>query len=118
MPLAHPSSLPTKTSNQRRNRGNISILSVVWFGFTALSLIVITHATSVVLHRAQLQASADAVALAFASRNEVAAHTMANHLHVAITNIAEQQNVVTITVQSSAETATAQALRSQYEFQP
>lgn len=118
MPLAHPSSLPTKTSSQRRNRGNISILSVVWLGFTALSIVVLTHATSAVLHRAQLQASADAVALAYASRDEMAARTMAHHLRVTIINIAEQQNTVIITVQSSAETATAQALRSAYEFEP
>ena len=118
MPLAHPFSLPTKTSSQRRDRGNISILSVVWLGFTALSLVVLTHATSAVLHRAQLQASADAVALAYASRNETAARTLAQHLHVTIIEMSQQQNMVMITVQSSAETATAQALRSQYEFQP
>ena len=64
MPLAHPSSLPTKTSNPHRDRGNISILSIVWLGVTALCLVVMSYATSAVLHRAQLQASADAIALA------------------------------------------------------
>lgn len=118
MPLVHPSSLLTKTNKPRRHRGNISILSVVWLGFTATASLVIVHAMSVVQQRARIQASADAVVLAYASRNELAARTMARHLHVTIVNIAEQQNVVTITIQSSAETAVAQALRSQYEFEP
>ena len=118
LPLAHPSSLPTTTSDQRRDRGNISILVLLWLSFAAISCVVITHATSVLLSRAQLQASADAVALALASRNERAAHTMADHMHVTIITMSQQQKSVFVTVRSSAGTASAQALRSSYEFEP
>lgn len=118
MPLAHQFSLPTKTSNHSRNRGNISVLAIVWLAFTSLSCTAIVHASSRVQLRAQLQANADAVVLAYASRNEVAAHTMAHFLGVVITSTALNGNSVAVTVQSSAGTASAQALRSAYEFQP
>ena len=112
----HQFSLLTKKNNQSRNRGNISIVSIVWLGFTALSISVMVHATSVVLQRAHLQASADAVALALASRNEAAAQQMASHNKVTIVSAEWLDNMVTVIVASSAETATAQALRSSYEF--
>ena len=91
---------------------------LLWLSFAAISCVVITHATSVLLSRAQLQASADAVALALASRNERAAHTMADHMHVTIITMSQQQKSVFVTVRSSAGTASAQALRSSYEFEP
>ena len=116
LPRLHQFSLLTKKNNQSRNRGNISIVSIVWLGFTALSISVMVHATSVVLQRAHLQASADAVALALASRNEAAAQQMASHNKVAIVSAEWTNNKVTVIVASSAETATAQALRSSYEF--
>ena len=116
LPRLHQFSLLTKKNNQSRNRGNISIVSIVWLGFTALSISVMVHATSVVLQRAHLQASADAVALALASRNEAAAQQMASHNKVTIVSAQWLDNMVTVIVASSAETATAQALRSSYEF--
>lgn len=116
LPRLHQFSLLTKKNNQSRNRGNISIVSIVWLGFTALAISVMVHATSVVLHRAHMQASADAVALALASRNEAAAQQMALHNKVTIVSAQWLDNMVTVIVASSAETATAQALRSSYEF--
>ena len=116
LPRLHQFSLLTKKNNQSRNRGNISVVSIVWLGFTALAISVMVHATSVVLHRAHLQASADAVALALASRNEAAAQQMASHNKVTIVSAEWLDNMVTVIVASSAETATAQALRSSYEF--
>ena len=116
LPRLHQFSLLTKKNNQSRNRGNISVVSIVWLGFTALSISVMVHATSVVLQRAHLQASADAVALALASRNEAAAQQMASHNKVTIVSAQWLDNMVTVIVASSAATATAQALRSSYEF--
>ncbi len=118
MPLAHQFSLLTTTSNQRRDRGNISVLSVLWLAVAALASFAITHATSVLLQRANLQASADAVALACASRDAQAARIMAEFQHVDISSIEEVDNSVIVTVTTSAGSATAQALRSAYEFQP
>lgn len=116
LPRLHQFSLLTKKSKHSRDRGNISILSIVWLCFTALGVTAIVHATSVVQHRAHIQASADAVALVLATRDEIAAQLMASHQHVHIDSIEWHDNVVTVRVSSSAETATAQALRSQYEF--
>jgi hypothetical protein len=116
LPRLHQFSLLTKKNNECRNRGNISILSIVWLGFTALAISVMAHATSLVLQRARMQASADAVALALASRNEAAAQLMASHNKVTIVSAEWLDNMVTVIVASSAETATAQALRSSYEF--
>jgi hypothetical protein len=117
LPLAHQFSPLTKTSNHSRNRGNISILSIVWLAVASVSCTVIVEATLRVQLRAQLQASADAVVLAYASRNEEAAHTMARFLGVVISSAELSANMVAITVKTSAGTASAQALRSAYEFQ-
>jgi hypothetical protein len=116
LPQLHQFSLPTTKNNFRRDRGNISILSIVWLGFTALAITVIVHATSAVQQRARVQFSADAIALAYASRNEVAAQLVASHHNVNIVSAKWLDNTITVIVASSAETATAQALRSSYEF--
>ena len=83
-----------------------------------MSCVAIVHTTSRVQHRAQLQASADAVALAFASHDEQAAQRMADFLQVSISSVAQDVSSVSVTVQTSAGTASAQALRSAYEFHP
>lgn len=94
------------------------MLSLVWCAFASMSCVAIVHATSRVQHRARLQASADAVALACASHNEQAAQRMANFLHVSISAMVQEGREVSVTVQTSAGTASAQALRSAYEFHP
>ena len=94
------------------------MLSVLWLGALAIAIIVMVHATAVVQRRAHLQHIADAVVLALASRDQHAAQLMAAHEHVAIQTVTENDNTIAVVISSSAGSASAQALRSAYEFQP
>ena len=114
MPRVHQFSLLTKTNNSdsscgHRDRGNISVLSVVWLGFTALGVGVLVHATSVVQQRQYLQSSADAVALAFVQRGAADAERLAKHLQVSLLQHSQSGRIITVTIGNRHGTSSASA---------
>lgn len=111
VPQSLPPTTPT-TNKHNRNRGNISVLSVVWFAIAALGCTVMVQATTVVQQRADLQMHADAVALAYVSRDINAARTMATHVGVRIASTTTAHNIVTVTVRGAKGTAMASAQQS------
>ena len=107
MPQLRQSSLPTKSKSQR---ASIALLSLVWLAVTAGGTWSIATATAHVAARAQLQTSADSVALVAASRGDAIARAFASRLSVQLVSLQHGESVVTVVVRKADLVATASAL--------
>ena len=87
----------------------MTILSLWWWAITAVGVVCILGVTSRYGALARAQNHADAVALAYISRDLAAAQNLADALHVTIEQAATDGPVVTVTIRSGSLTATAQA---------
>lgn len=87
----------------------MTILSLWWWAITAVGVVCILGVTSRYSDIARAQDNADAVALAYVSRDLASAQKLADALHVKITQVTTDGSVVTVTIRSGSLTATAQA---------
>ena len=87
----------------------MTILSLWWWAITAVGVVCILGVTSRYNDIATAQNNADAVALAYVSRDLGAAQNLADALHVTIVATRTDGPVVTVTIRSGSLTATAQA---------
>jgi membrane-bound lytic murein transglycosylase B len=87
----------------------VTILSLWWWAITAVGVVCILGVTSRYGDIATAQNNADAIALAYASRDSAAAQKLADALHVTIEQATTKGPVVTVTIRSGSLTATAQA---------
>ncbi len=87
----------------------MTILSLWWWAITAVGVVCILGVTSRYGDIARAQNNADAVALAYVSRDLGAAQNLADALHVTIVATRTDGPVVTVTIRSGSLTATAQA---------
>lgn len=87
----------------------MTILSLWWWAITAVGVVCILGVTSRYSDIARAQNNADAVALAYVSRDLASAQKLADALHVTIAQITTNGAVVTVTIRSASLTATAQA---------
>ena len=91
------------------SRGSVTILSLWWWAITAVGVVCILGVTSRYGDIARAQNNADAVALAYVSRDLASAQKLADAVHVTIAQISTNGAVVTVTIRSGSLTATAQA---------
>ena len=87
----------------------MTILSLWWWAITAVGVVCILGVTSRYSDIATAQNNADAVALAYVSRDLAAAQILADALHVTIEQATTDGPVVTVTIRSGSLTAIAQA---------
>ena len=87
----------------------MTILSLWWWAITAVGVVCILGVTSRYSDIANAQNNADAVALAYVSRDSAAAQNLADALHVTIEQITTDGPIVTVIIRSGSLTATAQA---------
>ncbi len=87
----------------------MTILSLWWWAITAVGVVCILGVTSRYSDTARAQNNADAVALAYVSRDLAAAENLADALHVTIEQITTDGPVVTVIIRIGSLTATAQA---------
>ncbi len=87
----------------------MTILSLWWWAITAVGVVCILGVTSRYIDIARAQNNADAVALAYVSRDLAAAENLADALHVTIEQITTDGPVVTVIIRIGSLTATAQA---------
>ena len=87
----------------------MTILSLWWWAITAVGVVCILGVTSRYSDIATAQNHADAIALAYVSRDSAAAQKLADALHVTIEQATTKGPVVTVTIRSGSLTATAQA---------
>ena len=87
----------------------MTILSLWWWAITAVGVVCILGITSRYGDIATAQNNADAVALAYVSRDLASAQKLADALHVTIEQATTKGSVVTVTIRSGSLTATAQA---------
>ena len=87
----------------------MTILSLWWWAITAVGVVCILGVTLRYGDFATAQNNADAVALAYVSRDLVSAQKLADVLHVTIEQVTTDGPVVTVTIRSGSLTATAQA---------
>jgi len=87
----------------------VTILSLWWWAITAVGVVCILAVTSRYGDIATAQNNADAVALAYVSRDLTSAQKLANALRVTIEQVTTDGPVVTVTIRSGALTATASA---------
>ena len=106
MPQLRQSSPQTTTDS---SRGSVTILSLWWWAITAVGVVCILGVTSRYIDIATAQNNADAVALAYVSRDSAAAQNLADALHVTIEQITTDGPIVTVIIRSGSLTATAQA---------
>ena len=84
-------------------------MSIWWWAITAVGVVCILGVTSRYGDIARAQNNADAVALAYVSRDLASAQKLADAVHVTIAQISTNGAVVTVTIRSGSLTATAQA---------
>jgi len=87
----------------------VTILSLWWWAITAVGVVCILAVTSRYGDIATAQNNADAVALAYVSRDLTSAQKLANALRVTIEQVTTVGPVVTVTIRSGSLTATARA---------
>ena len=87
----------------------MTVLSLWWWAITAVGVVCILGVTSRYGDIARAQNNADAVALAYVSRDLASAQKLADAVHVTIAQISTNGAVVTVTIRSGSLTATAQA---------
>ncbi|MFZ4113338.1 MAG: hypothetical protein ACOYKG_09200 [Ilumatobacteraceae bacterium] len=87
----------------------MTILSLWWWAITAVGVVCILGVTSRYGDIATAQNNADAVAVAYVSRDLASAQKLADALHVTIEQVTTDGPVVTVTIRSGSLMATAQA---------
>ena len=87
----------------------MTILSLWWWAITAVGVVSILGVTSRYNDIARAQHNADAIALAYVSRDSAAAQKLADALHVTFEQVTTTGQVVTVIIRSGSLTATAQA---------
>ena len=87
----------------------MTILSLWWWAITAVGVVFILGVTSRYGDIATAQNNADAIALAYVSRDSAAAQKLADALHVTIVATRTDGPIITVTIRSGSLTATAQA---------
>ena len=87
----------------------MTILSLWWWAITAVGVVCILGVTSRYSDIARAQNNADAVALAYVSRDLASAQKLADALHVTIAQITTNGPIVTVTIRSGSLTATSSA---------
>ena len=87
----------------------MTILSLWWWAITAVGVVCILAVTSRYGDIATAQNNADAIALAYVSRDLAAAQKLADALHITIEQVTTNGPVVTVTIRSGSLTAIAQA---------
>jgi hypothetical protein len=87
----------------------VTILSLWWCAITAVGVVCILGVTSRYNDIATAQNNADAIALAYVSRDLAAAQNLADALHVTIEQVTTQGPVVTVIIRSGSLTATSSA---------
>jgi len=91
------------------SRGSVTILSLWWWAITAVGVVCILGVTSRYGDIARAQNNADAVALAYVSRDLAAAQILADALHVTIEQVTTEGPIVTVTIRSGSLVATSSA---------
>lgn len=89
----------------------MTILSLWWWAITAVGVVCILAVMSRYSDIARAQNNADAIALAYVSRDLAAAQKLADALHVTIEQVTTNGPVVTVTIRSGSLTATSSASR-------
>jgi hypothetical protein len=87
----------------------VTILSLWWWAITAVGVVCILGVTSRYGDIATAQNNADAIALAYVSRDLGAAQNLADALRVTIEDVTTDGHVVTVIIRSGSLTATASA---------
>ena len=87
----------------------MTILSLWWWAITAVGVVCILGVTSRYNDTARAQNNADAIALAYVSRDLAAAQNLADALHVTIEQVTTQGPIVTVIIRSGSLTATSSA---------
>ena len=87
----------------------MTILSLWWWAITAVGVVCILGVTSRYNDIATAQNNADAIALAYVSRDSSAAQNLADALHVTIEQVTTTGQVVTVIIRSGSLTATSSA---------
>jgi hypothetical protein len=87
----------------------VTILSLWWWAITAVGVVCILGVTSRYNDIAAAQNNADAVVLAYVSRDLASAQKLADALRVTIEHVTTDDHVVTVIIRSGSLTATAQA---------
>ena len=87
----------------------MTILSLWWWAITAAGVVCIIGVTSRYGDNARAQNNADAVALAYVSRDPASAQKLADALQVTVEQVTTDGPVVTVTIRSGSLMATAQA---------
>jgi len=87
----------------------VTILSLWWWAITAVGVVCILGVSSRYNDIARAQHNADAVALAYVSRDLAAAQNLADALHFTIEQVTTDGPIVTVIIRSGSLTATAQA---------
>lgn len=109
LPLLRLSCPPTR-NNSRSTRGNITVLSLIWFALTVLGCVAIVRTTHITLLRGHAQGVADSVALAYADRGAHSAEQLAHTLGVSIISVSkDSKGFITVVVRADNFTATASA---------
>ena len=116
LPLLRPSCPPTRNNSHatgRRSshhRGNITVLSLIWFACTVLGCVAIVRATHTTLLRGHGQYVADAVALAHVDHGASSAQQLAEALGVSISSVSlQREGFTTVVVKGPNFTATSSA---------
>jgi hypothetical protein len=87
----------------------VTILSLWWWAITAIGVVCILGVSSRYGDTARAQNNADAVALAFVSRDLASAQKLADALHVTIESVTTSGPVVTVMIRSGSLIATSSA---------
>ena len=87
----------------------MTILSLWWWAITAVGVVCILGVTSRYGDIARAQNNADAVALAYVSRDLASAQKLTDALHVTIEQVTTNGPVVTVRIRSGSLTATSSA---------
>jgi hypothetical protein len=88
----------------------VTILSLWWWVITAVGVVCILGVTSRYSDIARAQNNADAVALAYVSRDLASAQKLADALHVTISHVTMNGPVVIVTIRSGSLTVTSSAI--------
>ena len=87
----------------------MTILSLWWWAITGVGVVCILGVTSRYNDIATAQNNADAIVLAYLSRDSAAAQNLADALHITIEQVTTDGPIVTVIIRSGSLMATAQA---------
>jgi hypothetical protein len=116
LPLLRPSCPPTRNNSHAtgrcssHQRGNITVLSLIWFALTVVGCVAIVRATHTTLLRGHAQGVADAIALAYADHGATSAEQLAEALGVSISSASKNPGgFITVVVRADNFSATSSA---------